>query len=98
MADPENTFMAQVNRLATRHNLAPAVKASSAIARKVAQLQAEDGPWDWEGPEEGDTCDLSVWLTYEGEEVFKIKTGTTRQKKSIARKIAALMNRGGVVR
>lgn len=62
---------------------------------KAAQrLQDEDGPWDWSGPEEGDTVDLSVWITFDGEEVFEITAGTTASKKSIARKIVALMNRG----
>lgn len=58
-----------------------------------------DGPWEWSGPEEGDTIDTSVWVCHEDAdnwEVFEITEGTTRQKKAIAKQIAKYLNKGGV--
>lgn len=58
-----------------------------------------DGPWDWSGPEEGDTVDLSVWVCHDDApdwEVFEITEGTTRQKKAIAKQLVKYLNLGGV--
>lgn len=56
-----------------------------------------DGDWEASGPEEGDTCDLTVLVCNhqtERYEVIEIRSGTTDEKKLIARSIAALLNRG----
>lgn len=53
-----------------------------------------EGPWDWNGPEEGDKVDLSVWIMHEGSEVMEIRAGTTMQKKATARRITDLLNKG----
>lgn len=50
------------------------------------------------GPEEGDEVDHTVLVIDEdGTELIEIRTGTLNQRRSIARKIAALMNQGEVI-
>lgn len=55
--------------------------------------------WEMSGPEEGDTVDLRVFISCADPEfdydIIEITEGTTAQRKTIARKVAALLNKGG---
>jgi hypothetical protein len=49
--------------------------------------------FDWSGPEEGDTVDLSVWITTEfGDEIAEVKSGNLDRNKEIAAEIVAKLN------
>ncbi len=50
------------------------------------------GRWDWSGPEEGDTIDRAVIVTFDFDEVIEIKAGNLRQRKATAAKLAKLLN------
>jgi hypothetical protein len=56
-----------------------------------------DGPWEMSGPEEGDTIDQRVFVCHNDAlsyEVIEINHPSLRTRKSIGRKIAALLNQG----
>jgi hypothetical protein len=51
--------------------------------------------WGWNGPEEGDTMDLSVIIMFDGEEVIEISDSgdsTVLQRKALARLICDKLN------
>lgn len=67
-------------------------------APTLAMIDDEDVPaeraiLDWNGPEEGDTCDLSVWITNgEGDELLEVDSGDVERNKEIAREVVAKVN------
>lgn len=83
------SFMDRVNALATRDNMAPKAKPRQ-------RKPPVDGPWEMSGPEGDDSDDTVLVCNYEADqhEVIEITAGTLAKRKSIARRIAALLNEG----
>jgi hypothetical protein len=53
--------------------------------------------WEMSGPEEGDKCDQRVFVslvTADSYDIIEITEGTVAKRKSIARRIAKLLNEG----
>jgi hypothetical protein len=69
-------------------------KAREIAGIKPPEPQPAYDELDWSGPEEGDTCDVSVWITTaDGDELCEIETGNgVEANKEVARAVVAEMN------